>query len=469
MPRGIAPKVAVRKAGGIDNVHKAAALLFFSLPLIAEVLRKYVIPSNLVLAVVDAVAVVAATVLFVRRPSRVAGYIVMAVAVLSAWALLTVLLGHQDMMLGLVGVRAILVPASYLLGAVYFGRRLGIAATSRLLYWAATFWFVLIGAMAGLQLLLGREHWLNYFPAELGGDERMGIGDYTFQGFGLPQLFRPTSIFLHTGKFGMVAFILAAYRLCYATATRQGGLRWIAHRLLDLLVIVLSGQRAALVGFVFVYIALWPAELKRKHALLVRTALTGVVMLVLLWASVRPGWEPSVPQLVASRALSGFTDMVDRIRDNLLQPAGYVVDHFGLRGEGAGAFSLGSAAWGGMPLYNVVLGSAENSWLRVIAEQGIIGMVLQAAFLVGLIWVSWAVYLRGTRSRRAHLGGSWVQVLVICPGLILAVLLLWANTHDVLGNVTVMSLSLSLFGVAFPGMQGPGISRSTAWSRGRSR
>lgn len=465
-PRGIV--VPGARAG--NNAYHLAALLFFSLPLLAEVFRKYVFPWNGVLVASDVLAALIAAVLFVLRPSRRSVYITVAVGALSAWGVVTVLFGHQDRMLGLVGLRAILVPAFYLIGAVQLARRLGGSATAGVIYRVATFWLVVIGAVATLQLLVGRRHWLNYLPPELGADERQGIGDYTFAEFGLPELFRPTSIFLHTGKFGAVAFVLAAFRLFYSTASGQKGAHWVAGRLLELAILLLSGQRAAVVGFVFLSAGLWLAQAKKSNALVLRALLACVVVVAATWGILRQDWEPGVLQLVALRAYSGFLDIPERFRSNVLEPAGYVADRFGLTGEGIGAFSLGSGPWGGVPLYEVVpVGSAENSWLRIIAEQGMIGLVLQASFWVGLVWASWTAWRRSTEGWPGRgSGGNEPRLVLLCPGMILAVLLLWANTHDVLGNVTVMSLALALFGVPFSEMGHARAHRSAALSRGRS-
>ena len=460
----------VPRLRGGNNAYQRAAMLFFSLPLLAEVFRKYVLPSNDVIVVCDTLAALIAAVLFVLRPSRRSTYIAVAAGALSAWGLVTVLFGHQDVTLGLVGLRAILVPAFYLVGSVQLVRRLGGSATAVVLYRVVTFWLVVVGTVATLQLLGGRGHWLNYLPPELGGDERQGIGDYTFGEFGVPELFRPASIFLHTGKFGAVVFVLAAYRLCHSTAARQRAGRWAAQRLLELAVILASGQRAAVLGFVILCAVLWLRRAQKMRALVLSAVVAGVWVIAATPGARWQDWEPGVPQLMVSRAVSGFVDIPERFRDNLLQPVGYVVDRFGLTGDGIGAFSLGSAPWGGVPLYEVVpVGNAENSWLRIIAEQGMIGLVLEAFFLVGLVWASWTAWRRSTEGRPGRCsGGNEPRLVLLCPGMILAVLLLWANTHDVLGNVTVMSLALALFGVPLSEMGHARAHRAADLSRGRS-
>jgi hypothetical protein len=466
-PRGIV--VPGARAG--NNAYHLVAMLFFSLPLLAEVFRKYVFPRSSVLAVSDVLAALIAAVLFLLRPSRRSAHITVAVGALSAWGVVTVLFGHQDGTLGLVGLRAIVVPAFYLIGAVQLARRLGGSATAGVLYGVATFWLVVIGTVATLQLLAGRGHWLNYLPPELGADERQGIGDYTFADFGLVELFRPASIFLHTGKFGMVAFVMVAYRLFYSTASYQRGGRWVVGRLLELTVLLMSGQRAAFVGFVFLSAGLWLTQAKKRKAFVLKALLACVVVVVAVtWGIPSQHWEAGVPQLVALRAVSGFQDIPERFRNNVLEPAGYVMDRFGLAGEGMGAFSLASGPWGGGRLYEVVpVGSAENSWLRIIAEQGVIGLVLQASFWIGLVWVSWSAWRRSTEGWPGRgSGGNEPRLVLLCPGMILAVLLLWANTHDVLGNVTVMSLCLALFGVPFSEMRHVRANRSAVLSRRRS-
>jgi hypothetical protein len=98
-----------------------------------------------------------------------------------------------------------------------------------------------------------------------------------------------------------------------------------------------------------------------------------------------------------------------------------------------------------------------------------IGLVLQASFWVGLVWASWTAWRRSTEGRPDRGSGrNEPRLVLLCPGMILAVLLLWANTHDVLGNVTVMSLCLALFGVPFSEMRHVRANRSAALSRRRS-
>lgn len=70
-----------------------------------------------------------------------------------------------------------------------------------------------MGVVAVLQLILGPTHPINRIHEGLGADHLHGIGSYTVGNVGIEWLFRPTSIFLHTGKFGQIAFILATYCL----------------------------------------------------------------------------------------------------------------------------------------------------------------------------------------------------------------------------------------------------------------
>lgn len=81
------------------------------------------------------------------------------------------------------------------------------------------------GAVAVLQLVLGRDHWLNFLPPAAGSDERQGIGDYTFREFGFAELFRPTSSFLHSGKFGEIVCLSLWLIGCFVPQPRtKGGL-----------------------------------------------------------------------------------------------------------------------------------------------------------------------------------------------------------------------------------------------------
>lgn len=417
--------------------HNFSAGLVLSILFLAELVRKYIYPSTEVLAIGEAALVLIA--LFYAPVWLAAGIrrlLSLALASIS-WSLVSVMTGHQDLALAAVGVRGVAMPFVGLLVGVSICRRLGSQRFSGLLYSFAGFWLCVIGAVALAQVWLGRDHWLNYVPPELFADERMGIGDYTAGELGVDWLFRPTSIFLHTGKFGLVAFVLASYRAFHRAEASVSVRQWVFSTFWEAAVLVLSGQRAAtlfyLAGLSVVAIWLSRAQLKVR--------LTGAAAIVAIGGLVAVGLQAEDPgaRVVAARLWSGLLEVSVRAENNLWVPFSFVVSKWLFKGEGAGAFSFGSVRFGGRPLYEVVpVGSAENSWLRRIAEEGILGALLSAALLLSVAVMA----LRRARDERGYpqAGGFyWVPFEM-------AAMALWANTHDVLGNTITMFLVFAFSG-----------------------
>lgn len=220
-----------------------------SIPLLTEVIRKYLYPSQVVLALGDACLLALAVFLLLRRPFVAALQVTSWVLLMICWQLLTVLLGHQNMMLGIVGLRAVLVPAAALIVSAYLFRALGTGKAASWMYGMTTLWLAAIGGVAVLQLMLGPAHPINDVPAGLGADERQGIGDYTVGDLGLEALFRPTSILLHTGKFGQVAFVLATYSLFYRHAKGIAGVGAAIRTVGELVILIMSGERAGILAY----------------------------------------------------------------------------------------------------------------------------------------------------------------------------------------------------------------------------
>ncbi|MEX2164529.1 MAG: hypothetical protein WD823_09835 [Sulfuricaulis sp.] len=428
-----------------------------NLPLLAEVLRKYVIHSNVVFLVSEAVVVSCALATLVVRPRKEVVLLIFWTVLLVGWALVSTLFGHQETMLGLVGVRAIIVPVSILIVSFYFVRSRGPGDVARVLYGVATFWLLGMATVAILQLMLGLTHPMNQFAEGLGGDERAGIGDYTVENVGVEGIFRPTSIFLHTGKFGQVAFILATYCLFYRAAVAAQGLRGILRSVGEFSVLVVTGQRAAILAYcvAFILLHISPVKLIRIIPWLAVFLVLGVIAV-----DARPEVADAA-NLIGARVWSGVVDIPERFSGNFLEPYESVLEKFGLFGAGAGAFSLGSSQWGGRPLYDVInVGIAENSWLRIWAEQGFFGVLLWGVLLGGLFVSA----IRGSLWRRGQVGseGRLERGLLHFNAFQIVALSLWANTHDVLGSVTTMAVAFGYAGVLLVPRQRWG-GGSTAW------
>lgn len=432
-----------------DRWKHAVVVVVASLPLLAEVVRKYLYPSNIVLLAAEAVIILIAVVLTAQFLTRRVLSIVVAIFVLIEWKLISIAIGHQDPMLGLVGLRTFVIPCAYLLIGLSIYRAIGVERTAELIYKLFTIWLILIGVVMVLQLFAGREHWINALPEGF-DDERAGIGDYTVGEFGLEYFFRPTSIFLHTGKLGAVLFVLATFRLFYAFATQRTIAKIVRGASLDLALLLVSGQRAAMIGYVLALALLYAlraryySKRRCEHKKLVPT----ITATALIGSVVSLSWSifPEISSLIWMRFVSGFIDVPHRVFDNLILPAGYVYEKYALAPAGVGAYSLGAQVFGGEPLYNIVpIGTAENSWLRLLAEEGLPGL------LAGMIFWSALCLYAIRHAVRLHRGSNEMGLLVshlsYGAAFALGYMLFWSNTHDIIGNTVPMSMVLLQFGV----------------------
>lgn len=320
--------------------------------------------------------------------------------------------------------------------------------TAALIHKTFTIWLTVLGAVMLAQLVVGRDHWLNTIPEGL-GDDTSGIGDYTVGEMAIEFLFRPTSIFLHTGKAGAVAFVLTSYRLFYGVATGMSFGRLARDVLLDLTVLLLSGQRAAMLGYALALLVSFLMRARQSVVVrLIWLSAYGVIATVVLAGvgSAIESDEMSLTKLIFARFTSGLADVPLRLADNVVAPASHVWEQYALVPAGAGAFSLGARAFGGQLLYEAVpIGTAENSWLRLLAEEGVIGLVCGLLFWGGLL--SYALFSAMTSKDVSEQGEPLGKRLSLGAAFVLGILLFWANTHDILGNALVMSLSMVLLGV----------------------
>lgn len=433
---------------------EVGVIAFVSLPFIVEVVRKYAIPSNVVLIAGESIALLVAAIMVARVPLRVLISLMIFLIATVCWKLVSIIIGHQDLALGMVGLRGFLVPCAFLIVSVAIYHELGIRRTAALTYNSFTIWLIVIGVVMTLQLVLDRDHWINALPEGF-GDERGGIGDYTVGEKGLSFLFRPTGIFLHTGKVGAVLFVLATFRLFYAHAI--GKSHWVlaAGIVLDVVAIALSGQRAAMLGYAIALLIVFSFRVRKAFLYWLAAITIGGSAALAASSSVITSEVGEFLALVAERFLSGISEVPIRINENLIAPAEAVWDEFGLLPAGTGAFSLGSAAFGGKPLYEVVsVGTAENSWLRLLAEEGFVGVVSSMLFWCGLLFV--AVCRAMKKEPTGEQDARLFRYQIAGAAFILGVLLLWANTHDILGNTQAMSLCMMLLGSSLAGRRRSG-------------
>ncbi len=422
-------------------VGRSWALFIINLPLLAEVVRKYIFQQDFIffgMATIVLLSLVA--VLFVPKYRILRSLplgLWLAILAFYLWAFANEVVGGHSLIIFLVGLGTLFLPMAYMLVSnVYFQQ--GEGATYRV-FLCVNCWIALILAISLLQIYLGLDHAFTKY-----GLGSTGIGDYSVGGRIVEGLFRPTSIFTHTGKFGQALFCLVLFKWCYLAVT-QKPTRWLwkISICLDVLAVIVSGQRAAFVflllsaGLLLLYKT--SREGGKTIARLFGYSLLGVVAVAMV--SLQTSIMSNKPlNLVVDRLLSGVYDIPMRLEGNFFLPFWTVVDKYLIFGEGLGRFTLGAAHYGGSVVYKSVEmpGLGENSWIRLIAEVGVIGTTLYLMILFQLLRLA----LRSVFSRLRQ--GS--EMAAIFFALWLGSIMLWANTHDVFGNMIVTSLAFALGG-----------------------
>jgi hypothetical protein len=416
-------------------------LFIINLPLLAEVVRKYVYQRDSIFFGMATIVLLSVLALLFIPKTRILNSLPLGiwVAILAfySWAFTNEVVASHSLIVFFIGLGTMFLPVTYMLVSnIYFQQ--GEGAVYRV-FLCVNYWLALILAVALLQIYLGRDH-----PFTSYGLGSTGIGDYSVGGRIVEGLFRPTSIFTHTGKFGQALFCLVLFKWCYLVATKKPTKWfWKLSICLDALAVVVSGQRAAFLflcvstGLLLLYRA--SREGGRTIAVLFGYSLIGIVAIALV--SLQPSlMSSSALNLVFDRLLSGFYDIPNHLMGNLILPFSTVVDKYLIFGEGLGRFTLGAANYGGVLVYKTVdmPGLGENSWIRMIAEVGAIGTTLYLMILFQLLRLA----LRSVVSRRRQEN----EVVALFFAIWLGSILLWANTHDVFGNMVVTSLAFALGG-----------------------
>ena len=422
-------------------VGRSWILFIMNLPLLAEVVRKYVHQGDSIFFGMATIVLLSFIVLLFIPKTRLLKSLPIGIWVtilaFYSWAFANEVVASNSLIVFFIGLGTMFLPVTYMLvSSIYFQQ--GEGAIYRV-FLCVNCWLALILAVALLQIYLGHDH-----PITTYGLGSTGIGDYSVGERTVEGLFRPTSIFTHTGKFGQALFCLVLFKWCYLVATKKPTKWfWKISICLDVLAILVSGQRAAFL-FLFVSTGLlllyWASrEGGSTIAYLFGYSLIGIVAIAIVFL------EPSLISnstlnLVIDRALSGFYDIPNRLEGNFILPFSTVVDKYLLFGEGLGRFTLGAKNFGGVLVYETVdmPGLGENSWIRMIAEVGVIGTTLYLMILFQILRLA----LRSVVSRRHQ----ETEVVALFFALWLGSIMLWANTADVFGNMIVTSLAFALGG-----------------------
>ena len=412
-------------------------LFLLNVPILQEVTRKYFIHSDLVFLGADTLAVGTAIALglqgklnFKNLPS--------AFLLLSTLFIVLTAVNHvaSGLHIGIygVGLRATFLPVLYMLISARYVS--AVDEGYERIFQCVNAWILIIGIMALLQVMLGKNHPIN----AVWGTTALGIGDFTTRDKGvlIPGMFRPTSIFTHTGKFGQVIFTLVLFKWCYIllSPVRRSRLLHL-FMIFDLAVIFTSGQRAALMFLVLAMFMVIAITCREPRASFLRIAISALIIAGGLLAM---GFaRPDLAAAVYDRFASVITAIPIRLEGNLWLPIQTMLESYLFSGEGLGYFTFGSRLFGGTQVFQIEMkGLGESSLIRLCGEAGVLATLLIVVAYLSLVARGFKLSktLQGTSIAS---GALFFSIWIVC-------LMLWSNTADVFANSVVMSFGYSLSG-----------------------
>lgn len=411
----------------------AALFIFgFSAHLIAEAVRRFFLYSNSTYLIADIVLVGAACCSVAISSIRIDRSVGVLLFCYVMWGIFSLLVNEGSSLLLLVGVRPIILAlAGFVLAEIMFRVH---SKPDGVFFNTCGAWTLVILAVAIAQIFAGVDAAINQLPADA-GVEGGGRGDYGANGVFLEWLFRPTSIFMHTGRLGQFAFFLSVVACLRLFMTEKASFTPRVYALLAIVLVIVSGQRAAGV-FLLISCALGIAKFGSRE-ILVRSI--SIMVVVLVAATFVPG---DARDVILGRFASGFTGGIDRaVETTQYWETG--LWKFPVFGMGLGFFSFGALPFGGAIYYEYMPrfgGGGENSWLRVQGEVGFPGFVMFLGVITMIVLKSYrrAFTDNNTEARVIHLASL---MFALSTGI-------WALTHDVFGNYLHLFGLFVLFGAS---------------------
>jgi|APTNR8051073442_1049403.scaffolds.fasta_scaffold02526_5 hypothetical protein len=400
-------------------------LLALQAPLLAELARRFINPSSFFLLTSD-VFIFLIFILIARKTLvRYWGYQIVILLALMCFSILSAIVNDLPASLIYVGTRPFVMGfISAVLGYYFIESGRGIYR----LIWVVTFWSALITGYAILQIVLGIDHPINILP-EGTGDAGQGIGYHSETGASMFGLFRPTSIFFHTGKFGQVAFFMALIpALFFLSKSRDYSLFLRLLTVLGFVAVFASGQRAAFV-FVIITLAVYLLRMGRISSV-VRAVAIGLAILAI------PVWLGG-SDLVANIG-ERYAQLDKATTGRLVNNSSVffdVLDDSGILGQGVGMYSFGAGSFAVKMDF-----VTEHSWIRLLAEWGVLGLLVVLFFLLSVLF---SCTMR-SRYRMKEFSSDILRFASISIALSLA---MWSFTHDVIGNTLTMQIAFTVFGV----------------------
>lgn len=402
-----------------------------SFHLVAEATRRFVVYSDLVYFAADfAVMLLALKVVKIGR-CRIdvaAGFLL---CIYITWGLFSLFYSGESILLAVVGVRPLLLAVlGYVIAENYF--RLA-EDCYELFYRLIGVVTIVVLLVAVIQVALGPDAPINSLPSDTGA-EFGGRGDYGVEGEGLEWLFRPTSIFMHTGRLGQYSFFLALSLIVPMLIVKEIKQEHLMYAIASIVLVLVSGQRAAGVFILLsVFISL---VLFGSSKILIR-----LVFFAILFGAIFLVMAPNVSDVIFGRFFSGFTGGSSRVSESIKYwQVGF--SEYPIFGKGLGFFSFGGKAFGGDVYYQYMLrfgGGGETSWLRVQGEVGILGALVFFFLVLKIVAKSY------TRARSAIPQSKAIHLIAMMFALFS---IIWGFTHDIYGNYLFITPMFALFGAS---------------------
>jgi hypothetical protein len=407
-------------------------LIALSSHLLAEIIRRFFVYSSFPYALADISLVFAAAFVLPKCRVKVS-------TILLGFLIVYVLVGGISLgvsgnspLLFLVGLRPLVLALScYAVAIGYFKTAPDPQNALLNILFSLTLIVFVVGV---LQVVMGVDSYITKLP-DAAWTEGGGRGDYVGGDFGGLDFFRPTSIFMHTGRLGQFSFFTVIVLLSAAVTTKGHWKSRYLFAFIAILLVLLSGQRSAMLFAILGFILLIGLQKNSK-------AFFGLGVVGFFAAAVLFVLDSDLSRLVIARFSSGFTGSDDRVSESFLG-ASVGFEKFFLFGEGLGFFSFGGQPYGGKIYYEYMPrfgGGGENGWLRIQGESGNPGLIV---FLTMVIWISSVSFRRflaekNQAFRAIHFSSGYIGVAL--SG--------WAITHDVFGNYLMLMQWFLVFGAS---------------------
>lgn len=295
---------------------------------------------------------------------------------------------------------------------------------------------MLLTLLGGCQIFLGPEHPINAIPRDLGAGRGLGSYDPSIASALSIEIFRPSAVFLTTGKFGTVTAGLSILAITtWIKMKNRGALINAAVVSIIFIANLVAMQRAFFYPLVLIAVvyfsALFIHHLKSpSHSSVQAFASAAILMLYGFWLA-----DTSLYTVVLERLIEFPSEILQRIAD-----LGYLESlliHRPFLGSGFGFFSNYSPLLGGgsyMEFY-----SGEGGWHIIAANFGFVGLIVFFCVVCSHI-----LHFTNQLIVRRTFGASNTFYIFI-----VLVIFLWGYTHNIYAQSFLMLTSFLAMGLLY--------------------